>query len=68
LNRIHLKNVFWHPAFGWIGAAFLILNMQQYASDFDPHRLLDQMASPARREKLGPVAPVPAKPYGEDGI
>ena len=68
MNRILLKNVFWPPAFGGIGAAFLILNMQQYASGFDPQRLLDQMASPAQREKLGPAAPVPAKPYGEDGI
>ena len=40
------------PPFGGIGAAFKILDIQQYASGF----------------KLGPAARVPAKPLGEDGI
>ena len=48
--RTHLKNVFWPNIF--VGAAFKILNIQQYASGF----------------KLGPAARVPAKPLGEDGI
>ena len=52
LSRTHLKNVFWPPAFGGIGASLKILNIQQYASGF----------------KLGPAACVPAKPLGEDGI
>jgi hypothetical protein len=31
--RSHLKNVFWPPAFfGGIGAAFQIIDIQQYAS------------------------------------
>ncbi len=52
-TRTHLKKVFWPPAFfGGIGAAFKILDIQQYASGF----------------KLGPVARVPAKPLGEDVI
>jgi hypothetical protein len=31
ISRIHLKNVFWPPAFGGIGASFQILDIQQYA-------------------------------------
>ena len=51
-TRTYLKNVFWPPAFGGIGAAFKILDTQQYASGF----------------KLGPASLVPTKPLGEDGI
>jgi hypothetical protein len=39
ISRTHLKNVFWPPAFiGGIGASFKILDIQQYASGFDPQR------------------------------
>jgi hypothetical protein len=50
--RSHLKNVFWPPAFGGIGASFQILDNQQVACGL----------------KLGSVALVSAKPLGEDGI
>ena len=50
--RTHLKNVFWPPAFGGIGASLQIPDIQQYASGL----------------KLGSAARVPAKPIGKDGI
>jgi hypothetical protein len=31
MARSHLKNVFWPPAWGGIGAAFQILDIQPYA-------------------------------------
>ena len=50
MPKTHLKNVFCPYIF--VGAAFQILDIQQYSSGF----------------KLGPAARVPAKPLGEDGI
>jgi hypothetical protein len=44
LARSHLKNVFWPPAFGGIGASFQILDIQQYASGMKicPAAILNQ--------------------------
>jgi hypothetical protein len=49
--RTHLKNVFWPPAFGGIGASLKILDIQQYASGF----------------KLGPAAILSQNPIFEKG-
>jgi hypothetical protein len=49
--RTHLKNVFWPPAFGGVGASFQILNIQQYASGL----------------KLGPAAILNQNPIFEMG-
>jgi hypothetical protein len=42
--RSHLKNVFWPPAWGGIGATFQILDIQQYASGLElgPAAILNQ--------------------------
>jgi hypothetical protein len=44
LIKTHLKNVFWPPAFGGIGASRKILNIQPYASGFKlrPAAILNQ--------------------------
>jgi len=43
-DRTYLKNVFWPPAFGGIGATLQILDIQQYASGLklDPAAILNQ--------------------------
>jgi len=66
--RTHLKNVFWSPAFGGIGAAFQILDIQQYASGLRPTKFIGSDGKSRSAGKLGPAARVPAKPLGEDGI
>ncbi len=81
LCRTYFKNVFWPNIF--VGTSFLprcgiprpilqslwviILDIQQYASGYDPQRLLDQTGSPAKREKLGSAAILNQNPIFEIG-
>jgi hypothetical protein len=40
----------------FVGVSFQILNIQAYASGYDPQRGFDQAGSPAQRGKRGPAA------------
>jgi hypothetical protein len=66
--RSHLKNVFWPPAFGGIGAELKILDIQPYASGLRPTKIIRSDGESRNEGKLGPAARVPAEPLGEDGI
>jgi len=64
--RTHLKNVFWPNIF--VGVSLQILDIQQYASGLRPTKRILSGGKSRAAGKLGPVARVPAKPLGEDGI
>ena len=58
--RRHLKNVFWPPAFGGIGASLQILDIQQYASGLKlgPAAILNQNPIFEKASNLNPTGKV----------
>jgi hypothetical protein len=63
--RTHLKNVFWSNIF--VGAAFQILDIQQYASGLRPTKLIGLDGKSRSAGKLGPAAILNQNPTFEMG-
>ena len=64
-DRTYLKNVFWPPAFGGIGASLQILDIQQYASGLRPTYRIWSGGKSRTAGKLGPATILNQNPIFE---